>query len=197
MFLDFRKALAMTLLAATFLASAGCGAGSLICRREAIRATLRTPLNAGEDASNDILAGNLESRRDENPELTAIDLAIEGRTLSGRGITIQLQRGLDRNLWVTLRLPTPLRTGAVLPVVEVHSPDRAMWGTFPNPPSGLSVGVRLVGFVASSASGSARVIGLDPLRVDVEVVASDGGQQVVLDGLLNVEHDTWTESCFQ
>jgi hypothetical protein len=85
----------------------------------------------------------------------------------------------------------------VLPVVGVHSAERATWGTIPNPPAGLSVGLQLDNFVATSASGSARVVGVDPLRVDLDVVATGSGRQFAIDGILAVEHESWTESCFQ
>jgi hypothetical protein len=51
--------------------------------------------------------------------------------------------------------------------------------------------------MATSATGTARVVGVDPLTVDLEVVASGAGRQLPIDGLLTVRHVTWTESCFQ
>jgi hypothetical protein len=108
-----------------------------------------------------------------------------------------LQRGLDHTLNLSLWFPTPLRPGHVLPVVGAHSADRAFWGTIPNSPAGLSVGMRLDDFVATSASGSARVLAVDPLRVDLHVVASGSGRQLPIDGILAVGHVRWTESCFE
>jgi hypothetical protein len=168
-----------------------------VCRREAIRAVLRAPLLSGEDALSDEFAGNFESDRDENPELEAIESAIEGQTISGRGISIWLQRGLDHTVNLTLRFPTPLRSGDVLPVVGAHSADRTTWGTFSNPPAGLTVGLRLDDFVATAASGTARVVGVDPLRIDLDVVASGSGRQHAIKGPLSVRHENSTESCFQ
>jgi hypothetical protein len=183
---------------ASLLALSSCeAASSLICRREAIRATLRAPLIAGEDALNDTMAGNFEADDDENPELDAIEAAIEGRALAARGVSMWLQRGLDHTLNVSLWFPTPFRPGDVIPVVATHSSDRASWGTIPNPPAGLSVGIRLDAFVAESASGTARVLTVDPLRVDVDVVATGSGREVRIDGTLSVRHVSWTESCFQ
>jgi hypothetical protein len=183
------------LLSAALLVIPGCG--SFLCRHEAIRATLRTPLLSGEDAFNDTAAGNLESRSGESPLLDSVEDAIEGRTIAGRGVSMWLQRGLDHTLNLSLWFPTPLRPGDVLPVVGVHSAERATWGTIPNPPAGLSVGLQLDNFVATSASGSARVVGVDPLRVDLDVVATGSGRQFAIDGILAVEHESWTESCFQ
>jgi hypothetical protein len=181
------------LLGMSLLLLPACG---FVCRREAIRATLPAPLVSGEDALNTTMAGNFESDRDENPELEAIEDAIEGRTLSGRGISIWMQRGLDHTLNMTLRLPTPLREGDVLPVVGVHAPDQ-FWGTIANPPAGLSVSMRLDDFVATSATGTARVVGIDPLRIDLDLVASGSGRQAAIEGLLTVRHESSTESCFQ
>jgi hypothetical protein len=66
-------------------------------------------------------------------------------------------------------LPTPLRAGQTLPVVAAHSADRgAFWGTVANPPAGVSVGVRLDSFLVSAAAGTARVLGVDPLRIDLD-----------------------------
>jgi hypothetical protein len=182
-------------LCAALVATSGCG--SWVCRNEAIRATLRAPLLSGEDALSDVLAGNFESARDENPELEALERVIEGQALSGRGVSMWLQRGLDHTLNLTLRFPTPLRSGDVLPVTGVHSSDRASWGTFPNPTPGLSVGLRLDGFVATAATGTARVVGVDPLRVELDVVVSGGGVQHAIRGTLDVRHETSTDSCFQ
>jgi len=177
------------------LALSACG--SVICRREAIRAVLRAPLLTGEDALSDEMAGNFESDRDENPELEAIESAIEGQAIDGRGVSMWLQRGLNHTLNLTLRFPTPLRAGDVLPVVGVHSADRASWGTFPNPPAGLTVGLRLDDFVATSAGGTARVVGVNPLRVDLDVVAAGSGRQHAIKGVLTVRHESSTDSCFQ
>jgi hypothetical protein len=184
---------AAALLGAVLLVPA-CG---VLCQREAIRGTLPMPLVSGEDALTDTMAGNFESDRDENAELDALEDAIAGRTLAGRGVSMWLQRGLDHTLNVSLRLPTPLRTGDVLPVVGVHSPDQPFWGTIANPPAGLSVGVRLDDFVATAATGSARVVGLSPLRLELDVVASGSGRQAAIDGTLTVRHESSTESCFQ
>ena len=183
------------LLSAALLALPACG--SFLCRHEAIRATLRTPLVSGEDALSDTAAGNLESRSGESPVLDSIEDAIEGRTIAGRGVSMWLQRGLDHTLNLSLWFPTPLRPGDVLPVVGVHSAVRASWGTIPNPPAGLSVGIQLDNFVATAASGTARVVGVDPLRIDLDVVATGSGRQFPIDGILAVEHESWTESCFQ
>jgi hypothetical protein len=86
---------------------------------------------------------------------------------------------------------------AMLSVVEVHRVDRPFWGTLSNAPSGLSLGMRLDDFMATSATGTARVVGVDPLTVHLEAVASGAGRQLPIDGLLTVRHVTWTESCFQ
>jgi hypothetical protein len=186
----------LVLLAAALPALSACGT-AFFCPREAIRGTLQTPLVGGEDAVNDTLAGNLESRRDENPELTAVAAAIEGRALGGRGVSMWLQRGLDHTLNLSLRLPTPLRAGDVLAVVEAHATRTPFWGTIPNPPAGLSVGVTLDAFVATSASGSARVLGVDPLRLELDVVAAGPGRQVPIDGILTVRYETEADSCFE
>jgi hypothetical protein len=99
---------------------------------------------------------------------------------------------------VSLRFPTPLRAGEVLPVVEAHVPDRPFWGTFGRPPSaGLSVGVRLDGFVATSSTGSARVVRLDPLAVDLHILARGPGRQLQVEGTLTVRHESNTGSCFE
>jgi hypothetical protein len=154
-----RHALAGALLGGAAVALTACGEGSLVCREEAIRGTLRAPLVSGEDAGTDVLAGNVESRIDESPELNLLQAAIEGRTIGGRGLAMWLQRGLDHTLNLSLRFPTPLRTGDMLPVVQTHVPDRPFWGTFGNPPTGgISVGVRLDGFEATSVTGTARVV---------------------------------------
>jgi hypothetical protein len=88
-----------SLLGASLLLIPGCGAvGSLVCRHEAIRATLRTPLVSGEDAGTDTLAGNLEARNDENTELDAVETAIEGRTLAGRGVSMWLHLRVARRV---------------------------------------------------------------------------------------------------
>ena len=109
-----------------------------------------------------------------------------------------LQRGVEHTLNVSLRFPTPLRVGNVLPVVETHVPDRPFWGTFGMPPTaGVSVGVRLDAFVATSTTGSARVVRLDPLAVDLQIVAVGPGRQVSIDGTLTVRHESATESCFE
>jgi hypothetical protein len=182
-------------LCAALVATSGCG--SWVCRNEAIRATLRAPLLSGEDALSDVLAGNFEAKHDESPEMEALEGAIEGQAIAGRGVSMWLQRGLDHTLNLTLRLPTPLRSGDVLPVTGVHSSDRASWGTFANPTPGLSVGLRLDGFVATAASGTARVVAVDPLRIDLDLVVAGGGIQHAIKGTLNVRHETSTDSCFQ
>jgi hypothetical protein len=193
-----RHALTGALLGGAALALAACGAGSLVCREEAIRGTLRAPVVSGEDAGTDVLAGNVESRVGENPELDLLQAAIEGRAIGGRGLAMWLQRGLDHTLNLSLRFPTPLRTGDVLPVVHTHVPDRPFWGTWGNPPTGgSSVGVRLDGFEATSATGTARVVGLNPLVVELHIVASGPGRQLPIDGTLTVRHETSTESCFE
>jgi hypothetical protein len=185
-------------LSAAVLGLASCGQGSLVCREEAIRGTLPAPLVTGEDATNTVLAGNLESRVGENVELDAIQAAIEGRSINGRGLAMWLQRGLDHTLNLSLRVPTPLRLGDVLPVVETHVPDRPFWGTFGMPPTGgISVGVRLDAFVATSTTGTARVAGLGPLNLELHLVASGSGRQLPIDGTLTVRHETSTGSCFQ
>ena len=184
------------LVGAALLVS-GCGE-PFVCRDEAIRATLRTPLVSGEDALSDEFAGNFESDRDENPELEMIERAIEGDAIGGRGISMWLQRGLDHTVNLSLWFPTPLRSGDVLPVVGVHSADSgAFWGTVPNPPAGLSVGVRLDAFVATSAAGSARLVRLDSLAIDLDVVASGSGRQFPIQGRLSVRHETSTGTCFE
>jgi hypothetical protein len=189
---------AAALAGAALLAISGCEATRpWLCQREAIRATLRAPLVSGEDAVNDTLAGNFEADDDENPELDAIEAAIDGRALPARGVSMWLQRGLDHTLNLSLWFPTPLRPGDVIPVVATHSADRASWGTIPNPPAGLSVGIRLDAFVAESARGSARVLSVDPLSVDLDVVAAGTGREVRIAGALAVRHVSWTESCFQ
>jgi hypothetical protein len=130
------------------LALTNCGKlDEVICDHEAIRATLRTAPVSGEDSDTDTLAGNLEARRDENAELDAVEAAIDGRALSGRGVSMWLQRGLDHTLNLSLWVPTPLRRGDVLQVVGTHA-DRPFWGTIASPPDGLSVGVRLDDFIA-------------------------------------------------
>ena len=190
-----RRSIAAILVVAALFTTAGCG--SFVCRREAIRGVLRAPLLSGEDALSDELAGNFESDRDENPELEAIESAIEGQAITGRGVSMWLQRGLDHTLNLSLKFPTPFRAGDVLPVTGVHSADGAFWGTVTNPAAGLSVGLRLDDFAATSASGSARVVGVDPLRIDLDVVASDAGRQHAIKGTLTVRHESSTESCFQ
>ena len=181
----------------TVLLVASCGE-PWVCRDEAIRATLRTPLQSGEDALSDEFAGNFESDRDANAELEALETAIGGNALGGRGVSMWLQRGLDHTVNLSLWFPTPFRTGDVLPVVGTHSADRgAFWGMVPNPPAGVSVGVRLDSFVATSATGTARVVGLDPLRIDLDVVASGSGRQFPLQGRLTVRHETSTGTCFE
>ena len=63
---------------------------------------------------------------------------------------------------VSLWFPTPLRPGDVLPVVGAHSSTRGFsWGTIPDPPAGLSVAVSLDDFAATSATGTARVLGVE------------------------------------
>jgi hypothetical protein len=81
-------------------------------------------------------------------------------------------------------------------VVEVHSRG-AFWGTIPDPPAGVSVGVRLDSVVASSASGSARVLGVDPLRIQLDIAASGSGRQLPINGMLVLAHESWTQSCFE
>ena len=184
------------LVSVAFLTFVGCG--GLVCREEAIRGTLRSALVSGEDATNDVLAGNVESRVAESFELDALQTAIAGGTINGRGVAKWLQRGLDHTLNLSLRFPTPFRVGDVLPVVQTHVPDRPFWGTFGMPPSaGISVGVRLDAFVATSATGSARVVGLDPLTVELHLVAAGPGRQLPIDGTLIVRHESSTESCFE
>jgi hypothetical protein len=174
----------------------GSGCGSFLCDEEAIRAILRAPLVSGEDALGDTLAGNLEARRDESAVLDAVEAAIEGRPLPGRGLSVWLQRGLDHTLDVSLRFPTPLRPGDALPVVGVHARG-SFWGTVPDPPPGVTVGVKLDAFEATSAGGTARVVGVDPLRVDLDILASGPGRELRIAGRLTVRHETSTESCFQ
>jgi hypothetical protein len=193
-----RHLLTGALLAGAAVALSACGEGSLVCREEAIRGTLRAPLVSGEDAGTDVLAGNVESRVGENRELDYLQAAIEGRAIGGRGLAMWLQRGLDHTLNLSLRFPTPLRTGDMLPVVQTHVPDRPFWGTFGNPPTGgISVGVRLDGFEATSVTGTATVVGLSPLVVDMHIVASGAGRQLPIDGTLTVRHETSTASCFE
>ena len=128
-----RRSIAAAVVVAVLVGTSGCG--SFVCRREAIRAVLRAPLTSGKDALSDELAGNFESDRDENPELEAVESAIEGQALSGRGVSMWLQRGLDHTLNLTLRLPTPLRSGDVLPVVGVHRRPGVL-GDLPEPAGG-------------------------------------------------------------
>jgi hypothetical protein len=186
------------LVGAAVIGLSACGAGGLVCREEAIRGTLRTSLVSGEDATSDVLAGNVESRVGESFELDALQTAIAGGTINGRGLAMWLQRGVDHTLNVSLRFPTPLRAGDVLPVVETHVPDRPFWGTFGLPPTpGNSVGVRLDAFVATSATGSARVVRLDPLAVELHILAAGPGRQLPIEGTLTVRHESSTESCFE
>jgi hypothetical protein len=185
----------VAVVVAALFASSACG--SFLCRREAIRGVLRAPLLTGEDALSDEMAGNFEDRRDENPELEALESAIEGQTISGRGVSMWLQRGLDHTLNLSLKFPTPLRSGDVLPVTGAHRADQPFWGTVTNPSAGVSVGLRLDAFEATSASGSARVVGVDPLRIDLDVIASGSGRQHAIKGTLTVRHESWTDSCFQ
>jgi hypothetical protein len=181
-------------LAAAALTLPGCG---LICRREAIRATLPMPLVAGEDSPHGELAGNLEADRDESAELDRIESAISGGSIGGRGLSMWLQRGLDHTINLSLRLPTPLHEGDVLQVTEVHAADRPFWGTVATSPAGLSVGVQLDSYMATSATGTARVIELDPLRLELDVVTSGVGRELPIRGTLLVRHESLTESCFQ
>jgi hypothetical protein len=185
----------LLLVAGLLAALPGCG--RVLCDREALRASLRTPLVAGEDATSDVLVGNLEGERDAVADLDALELAIQGGGIGGRGISIWLQRGLDHTLNLTLRLPTPLRAGDVLTVTAVHSGERPFWGTLANPPAGLSVGVTLDAFQATAVGGTARVAGLEPLRVDLDLLASGAGRQFALGGRLTVAHETFSESCFE
>jgi hypothetical protein len=191
-------ALRRALFGAVVVGLSACSEGRLLCREEAIRGTLRSPLVSGEDAASEVLAGNLESRIGENVELDALQTAIAGGTINGRGLAMWLQRGIDHTLNVSLRFPTPLRAGDVLPVEETHVPDRPFWGTFGMPPTaGISVGVRLDAFVATSTTGSARVVRLDPLVVDVHILAVGPGRQLAIEGTLMVQHDSSTDSCFE
>jgi hypothetical protein len=190
-------AVGRALVSGAALAGSACSEG-LICEREAIRGTLRAPLASGEDATTDVLAGNLEARVGENVELDALQAAIQGESINGRGLAMWLQRGLNHTLDLSLRFPTPLRVGDVLPVVETHVPTRPFWGTFGMPPAGgVSVGVRLDTFQATSATGSVRVVALGPLNADVDIVATGQGRQLRVVGTLIVRHETSTESCFQ
>ena len=92
----------------------------------------------------------------------------------------------------------PLAGALLGAVVQTHVPDRPFWGTWGNPPTGgISVGVRLDGFEATSTTGTARVVGLSPLTVELHVVASAPGRQLPIDGTLTVRHETSTESCFE
>ena len=189
-------ALSCVLVGVVVVGLAACG--GIVCREEAIRGTLKSPLVSGEDATSDVLAGNVESRVGESFELDALQTAIAGGTINGRGLAMWLQRGVDHTLNVSLRFPTPLRVGDVLPVVATHVPDSPFWGTFGMPPNaGISVGVRLDAFVAESATGSARVVGLDPLVVDLHIRAVGPGRQLSIDGPLTVRHESSTESCFE
>ena len=83
-------------------------------------------------------------------------------------------------------------------MVETHVPDRPFWGTFGMPPTaGISVGVRLDAFVATSTTGSAQVVRLDPLAVDLHILAVGPGGQIPIDGTLTVRHESSTVSCFE
>jgi hypothetical protein len=65
------------------------------------------------------------------------------------------------------------------------------------PTAGISVGVRLDAFVATSATGSARVVRLDPLAVELHILAAGPGRQLPIEGTLTVRHESSTESCFE
>ena len=186
----------MVLAAAVALHGCGASAPPFFCPSEALRASLRTALLPGEDAATDVLVGNFEARRDENIELDAVEGAIEGRTL-GRGISIWVQRGFNRPLSVSVRVPTPLRPGDVFRVRAVHRIDNPFWGTVAGLTEGASVGVLLETTAATAAEGEVRVVNIDPLRLELDFVATAGGRALPIRGPLEVRHETFNDSCFE
>jgi hypothetical protein len=174
--------------------TAACSAAPFVCRNEALRAVLPTVRVVGEDALNDTLAGNLESDEALQAEFEALESAFEGQDINSAAAWY-MERGLDQPLRVSFLMATPARQGDVFQVSHVSF--RPLWGTVPETGALFAMGIEMNDFTATSITGTARVVGVDPFRMEVDVVASNDGRQVPIRGTLVIRHETMIESCFE
>ena len=186
----------LSLVAALAILTASCAATHpFVCQKEALRAVLPTALVLSEDASNDTLAGNFELGDTIEAHFRDMQAAFRGQDI-GRSIAWHMERGLDYPLRVSFRMSTPAHVGDEFQVTDVHV-FRRLWQPVPAGGASFSIGVETNDFTATSVSGTARVLGVDPFRLSIEVVASDGAREVPIRGTMTVGYDSDVTTCFE
>lgn len=160
------------LLAMTALLSA-CGSPFGDCRLERVEVSFPATIERGSGTETATLVGSVAVGNLSVPDFETLRAVLTGDvTAENDGVIWTVPMAGTSEGWVSLAIDAPVSQGDVLPVGSAY--DGAGWGLF-DVPAGtkIAAGVRDGSFIASSVTGTVEVLEVMPLRLRLDLTATD------------------------
>lgn len=166
------------LLALPFLVGA-CGSPFGDCRLERVEVSLPATIERNAVPETVILEGSVAVGNLSVPDFETIRAVLTGDVTSeNAGVIWTVPMAGATQGWVSLAIDAPVSPGAILPVGSTY--DGAGWGLFDLPGgTKIAASVRDGVFAATSVTGTVEVLGAMPLRLRLDLTATDASAATV------------------
>ena len=156
---------------------AACGAPLGDCSAERVEVALPATIDRNGVPESVALEGAVSVGNVSVPDFETIRAVLTGDVAAETaGVIWTVPVGAAG--WVSLAVDAPLAPGATHPVGSTY--DGAGWGLYDLPAgTKIAASVRDGAFAASSVSGTVEVLGVTPLRLRLDLDATDGAAQTV------------------
>lgn len=160
------------LVALSFLLS-GCGSPFGDCRLERVEVSLPATIERVSGTETATLEGSVAVGNLSVPDFETIRAVLTGDvSAEDDGVVWTVPMAGTTDGWVSLAIDAPVAQGDILTVGSTF--DGAGWGRF-DLPSGtkIAASVRDGSFIAMSVTGTAEMLGVMPLRLRLDLTATD------------------------
>jgi hypothetical protein len=165
------------LLALPFLLSA-CGSPFGECRTERVEVSFPATIERGSGTESMTLEGSVAVANLSVPDFETVRAVLTGDVSAETDGVIWTVPMATTEGWVSLAIDAPVSPGDVLTVGSTY--DGAGWGPFELPgETKIAASVRDGSFIASSVTGTVEVLGVMPLRLRLDLTATDASSATV------------------